>query len=192
MSARLVRVDEVAAQPWRNGRGLTRELLAGPSAEDWRWRISVADIERDSAFSLFAGVRRWFVPIEGAGVELVIDGQARIGRPGDEPLEFDGAAHTTCRLLAGPTRDLNLMLRGASGGMRRIVDDEAWSPTGTVSGLFAAATGLCLADTSEIVVAAGTLAWWNAAPARLRFTVSAGPHASPGWWLFATPNRLLP
>ena len=41
----------------------------------------------------------------------------------DAPLAFDGAAPTGCRLIDGPTRDLNLMLRGVGGqprgGIRR-------------------------------------------------------------------------
>ena len=44
MKATLVRVDDVAPVPWRNGGGLTRELLAWPAAQDWAIRISVADI----------------------------------------------------------------------------------------------------------------------------------------------------
>jgi environmental stress-induced protein Ves len=192
MSVRLIRLDDASTQPWRNGGGVTRELLAGPGTEDWRWRISVADIERDGPFSSFPGVRRWFVPIEGVGVELVIDGQAHVARLGDEPLAFDGAAPTTCRLLGGPTRDLNLMLRGADGGMRRVVDDEDWSPASAECGLFTAEAGVCRDGSSADAVPAGSLVWWAAAPTSLRFTASAGSRATPGWWLFTTPSEGRP
>ena len=65
-----VRLADCPPQPWRNGGGVTRELLAWPQAADWRLRVSVADIERDGPFSPFPGVDRWFAVIEGDGVEL--------------------------------------------------------------------------------------------------------------------------
>mgnify|MGYP000415291841 CR=1 FL=1 len=57
----VVAVERMAPQPWRNGGGFTRELLAWPSADDWQLRISVAEIARDGAFSvssLAAGVQK--------------------------------------------------------------------------------------------------------------------------------------
>ena len=67
---RIVHIDDVRAQPWKNGGGLTRELLAWPSRDAWSVRVSVADIERDGPFSPFPGVERWFTVLEGAGVVL--------------------------------------------------------------------------------------------------------------------------
>ena len=46
---------------------MTRELLAEP-APNWRWRISVADIQGSGAFSAYPGVSRWFAVVQGAGV----------------------------------------------------------------------------------------------------------------------------
>ena len=63
----VVALMSAAPQPWRNGGGVTRELLAGRT-EDWSVRLSVADIERDGPFSAFAGVDRWFAVLSGAGV----------------------------------------------------------------------------------------------------------------------------
>ena len=60
MSWNAVRLDQVTAQPWRNGGGLTRELLAWPGGEDWRLRLSVAQVTQDGPFSQFGGVQRWF------------------------------------------------------------------------------------------------------------------------------------
>jgi environmental stress-induced protein Ves len=49
--------------PWKNGGGVTRELLAWPGGGDWQVRISVAEIEADGPFSSFpgsiAGSRCW-------------------------------------------------------------------------------------------------------------------------------------
>lgn len=124
-----VRAADVPPQPWRNGGGRTRELLAWPPGPGWRIRISLADIDADGPFSAFAGVRRWFAVIEGAGVVLSFSGDdARRLTTADEPLGFDGAAAPGCRLVDGPTRDLNLMLRdGTRGVMARAANGQPWA-----------------------------------------------------------------
>lgn len=126
MSLHRVRFDEVPRVPWRNGGGVTRELLAWPRADDWAVRISVADITRDGPFSAFAGVARWFAVLTGEGV--------RLGEPAaevtadDDALRFDGADAPACALRGGPTRDLNLMLRAdrVRGEMVRVDGEHAW------------------------------------------------------------------
>lgn len=183
MTGRLVRVDEIAAQPWRNGGGLTRELFAWPSAQDWIVRVSVAEVTADGPFSRFAGTQRWFAVLDGVGVELTIDGDAReLGR-GDAPACFSGDAATACRLLDGPTRDLNLMLRGARGEMVSVTNATPWRPRAAQCGLFAAVPGLIAADGREQQLPAGALLWFAPAPAVLSF---AAEHAGPlptGFWL---------
>ncbi len=119
MSWRTVHLSDVAATPWRNGGGLTHEMVAWPSLAVWDWRISVAQVAKDGPFSSFDGVTRWFAVLQGAGVDLAVR------TPGDTddavvahrltqespPLCFDGAATTDCRLVDGPTLDFNLMVR---------------------------------------------------------------------------------
>lgn len=120
MSWRTVRLADMAPQRWKNGGGLTRELLAWPSAADWRVRLSVADITADGPFSAFEGVQRWFAVLEGDGVRLSVDGVATELRAGSPAFGFAGAASTGCKLLGGPTRDFNLMLRSATGRLQRV------------------------------------------------------------------------
>ena len=43
MQPLIVRTADVAARPWKNGGGTTRELLARPAGDDWQVRVSVAD-----------------------------------------------------------------------------------------------------------------------------------------------------
>ena len=126
MSLNLVELANVTPTPWRNGGGATRELLAWPSAERWALRLSVAQIERDGPFSSFHGIERWFAVIDGAGVELRFGSADRIRRvgPADEVLRFDGGIAPACRLLDGPTQDLNLMLARGRGGLQRLLPGE--------------------------------------------------------------------
>jgi uncharacterized protein len=155
--ASLVLLDEVAPQPWRNGGGVTRELLAWPSAADWQLRLSVADIERDGPFSGFPGVQRWFCVLEGDGVSLSVDGVVHRLQPGSAPLSFSGEAHTHATLTGNATRDLNLMLRGRQGGLLPVVSGQPWLPPGAPWGLFTM-------DGGQLSLASGRAACATATP----------------------------
>lgn len=106
--------------PWRNGGGVTRELLAWPGADDWRVRMSVAEVAQDGPFSRFDGVHRWFAVLAGAGVRLRTDRVVHDLTERSAPFAFDGGVATECQLIAGATQDFNLMLRGATGRMVRV------------------------------------------------------------------------
>ena len=129
MTLQIVRFEDVKPQPWRNGGGVTRELLAWPNADNWVMRLSVADIERDGPFSAFVGIDRWFAVLTGSGVRLGASQRAVV--EGDAPVYFDGAAAPACTLIDGPTRDLNLMIRRdtAVGWIKRVASGVAWEPS---------------------------------------------------------------
>ena len=187
-------VEQVPPSAWRNGGAVTRELLVWPAADDWRLRISVADIARDGPFSAYAGVRRWFVPIGGAGVELGFGGATRRLRLSDAPLAFDGVAAPDCRLLGGPVRDLNLMCRGGSGGMAVAFAAQPWrAPAGAAAGLFARVGGRWRWGGQHGALPALSLLWFDVAPAGEGVlepddrAASADPPA--GWWLHYLPDE---
>lgn len=189
MTPRAIALDAVRPQPWRNGGGITRELLAWPTSDDWNVRLSVADIEADGPFSALPGVVRWFAVVEGAGVDLdFATGSRRITRA-DPPLRFDGGLAPVCRLVDGPTRDLNLMLRNAGGAMALAIDHRPWSPAGLACGLFAAVDGVCHADARRERVPARTLLWYDAPPPVLRFAADNDTGAPVGWWLQWSTRR---
>ena len=195
MTHRLITCAQTVPQPWRNGGGLTRELLAWPPGDAWRLRISVASIAADGAFSVFAGVQRWLVVLQGAGVELTIDGAVHPLRLADLPLTFAGDASTHCRLLDGPTQDLNLMLRGLAGQLQIALPGLVWHPVqsaAAMAGLFSAVAGVCWAGDKAIPLPAQALLWFDAAPPRLRFVPSppleGAAGAATGWWISAQPG----
>ena len=107
----VVRLEDISATPWRNGGGVTRELAAWPQANDWTWRMSVAEVGQSGAFSSFEGVDRWFAVLAGDGVQLVVDKHPQRLTALDAPFFFDGAASTDCQLIDGATQDFNLMVQ---------------------------------------------------------------------------------
>jgi len=188
MTVRTIRVDEVAPQRWRNGGGFTRELLAWPSVDAWRVRVSVAHVETDGPFSSFPAVERWFAVLDGNGVELTVGGTAHRWTAGCLPLHFSGEAPAVCRLINGSTRDLNLMLRGMRGGMFRVDAGQPWRPRAAQCGLFAARAGNCI-GAAQFGVPARSLLWFDEAPASLTFLPGDADAAAVGWWLAATPQE---
>jgi environmental stress-induced protein Ves len=102
---------------WKNDGGWTTEIArsADDSATGFRWRVSIAEIESDGPFSSFPGITRDLLLLEGNGMELDIDDEPprRLARR-FERAHFEGEARVACRLLAGPTRDFNVMARRES------------------------------------------------------------------------------
>jgi hypothetical protein len=88
-----------------------------------------------------------------------------------------------CRLVDGPTRDLNLMLRDSDGAMLPATDHRPWSPAGTACGLFSTVVGVCYADAHRERVPAHALLWYEVAPPVLRFAADVDTGAPVGWWL---------
>ncbi len=193
---RVVLVADVAPQPWRNGGGRTRELLRWPadvSGDDaWQVRISIADITADGPFSAFPGVLRWFAAIDGAGVVLGLPDGDRVVRTGDPPLRFDGAAAPACRLIDGPTRDLNLMCRGGLGWMQPVQLGVPWAEPVRLRALLTMAAGVWHGDGDPIELPAGALLWQaadDAAVAAWRFDPIVAASADRGaWWLGHAPE----
>ena len=161
MSWNSVRLDEVTAAPWRNGGGVTRELLAWPEAGEWRVRMSVAEVAGDGPFSCFDGAQRWFAVLAGAGVRLRLQGATHELTQRSAPFEFDGAIATECELLAGATQDFNLMLRGVTGRMSRLDGVHAFGcNAGELVAIYSGPNrALAAFGSEEVEIGPQTLAW---------------------------------
>ena len=122
-----VLLHQVPATPWRNGGGRTHELLAWPTLDAWQLRISVAVIDCDGAFSAYPGVARCFAVLAGAGVRLHFAQSVQSLEVGSPVLQFDGADAPGCKLIDGPTQDLNLMCPHSAGQAdMAAADDQHW------------------------------------------------------------------
>jgi uncharacterized protein len=188
MSVTCVRASEVAPQPWRNGGGTTRELLCWPDADGWSARVSLAEIARDGPFSAYPGIARWFAVIEGAGVVLGFDRATHWLEADDEPFRFDGAAAPSCQLIDGPTRDLNLMLRGGQGLMCNVVGGADWRARFHLRGLFTTGAGRWRSQDDERRLAANTLLWSDRHAGDEAWRFEPDDAATRGWWLGFTPE----
>jgi environmental stress-induced protein Ves len=115
----LIRGAELVASPWKNGGGVTREVAAFPAdagLDTFVWRVSVADVAQAGPFSRFAGIDRTLVLLSGAGMLLdeAQSGEAVATHALTQAFDtarFAGEAHIDARLVDGPTRDFNLMVR---------------------------------------------------------------------------------
>jgi len=118
--------------PWKNGGGSTTEIAIGPQDagfEDFDWRVSLATIEKDGAFSLFPGVDRTLALVEGHGMLLEIDGEPTLVTDSEPVVAFDGSSVVTAKLSRGGSTDFNVMTRSErcyhTFGRRRLTGDSA-------------------------------------------------------------------
>ena len=114
MKARVIRSDDLVRVPWKNGGGTTAEVASFPEGsgfDTFGWRISMADVATDGPFSVFPGIDRTLIVVEGDGIEVDVEGIAYRLDAASPKLSFSGDDMTTGRLLSGPIRDLNIMTR---------------------------------------------------------------------------------
>ena len=105
----IVRPSRWVTQPWRNGGGITHEVLREGPADAFTLRISVADVAQAGPFSRFPGIERWITLLEGKGFTLH---RGEVSRQIDTPFapfRFSGGDDIECTLVEGPVRDLNVM-----------------------------------------------------------------------------------
>jgi environmental stress-induced protein Ves len=110
----IIRPDQWRGMQWRNGRGFTHEVLVvgrGQSPDpEFLWRVSVATISADGPFSTYPGYDRTITLLDGAGMTLDISERGRVVIDEQHhPFSFSGDWHVQAALLAGPTRDLNII-----------------------------------------------------------------------------------
>jgi len=132
-SHRLLSPRDFRRMPWKNGGGRTAEIAAWarePGAGGFAGRVSIAEIERDGPFSTFPGVDRAFVLLDGAGVVLTQGGVDVEVVARHEPVCFAGDAASSCRLVDGPARAFNLMVRRGDVHGDVLVADGAPAVTG--------------------------------------------------------------
>jgi environmental stress-induced protein Ves len=155
------------AQPWKNGGGVTREILClpqGSSLSRFDWRVSIAHIASGGPFSVFAGIDRVITLLEGPGVHLRSHDGAidhRLDTP-LVPFAFPGDAHVQADLLGAGCHDFNVMTRRHVCTARVRVLREATPLPRSREGLFMAVHGRWeLQGETPVRLGAGEGLWWH-------------------------------
>jgi environmental stress-induced protein Ves len=124
---RILRSADYRAIPWKNGRGVARQIAASPpdaGYESLDWQVSRPTIERDTPFSKLAGLDRQFMLVSGNGLTLRVRSvedrvgfERRIDSP-FEPFAFRGDWDVDCALAGGAVEVLNVMTRRGRAAAR--------------------------------------------------------------------------
>jgi environmental stress-induced protein Ves len=117
---RIVAPAGFRGQPWKNGGGVTHEVIRWPDSEAYEVRVSLADDRVPGPFSQFPGYRRWSFLAGTAPIVLHLAGGARELVALGDHIEVAGDVAIRCTLPAGPTRLLNFLVReGAAAQIGR-------------------------------------------------------------------------
>jgi environmental stress-induced protein Ves len=97
--------------PWANGRGTSFEIASDRNeSEEWTWRLAMAPVNEDGAFSRIECVNRFLAVVQGNGMLLSVDRKKLQCQP-MQVVRFRGDAITDAVLTDGPITDINLMIR---------------------------------------------------------------------------------
>ena len=185
MSATRFALADIVPTPWKNGGGATREIAcwpAGTGLDSFDWRISVATIAADGAFSVFAGIDRSITLLSGDGVLLHGEhGTHRLDQP-LVPFAFAGETPIRATLLGGASEDFNVMTRrGRCRADVKVWRQAAdWPSEPPHAALLLAVQGdwrCALAGDAPTLLTPGSGLWWSPAAARPAISVQPQPRA---------------
>ena len=108
---RILAPDAFRTQPWKNGGGVTHEIVRWPEGDAYDIRVSLAEDRAPGPFSRFPGYRRWSFLAAGAPIALDVAGVVHELMALGDHIEVNGDVAIDCALPAGPTRLLNVLVR---------------------------------------------------------------------------------
>lgn len=185
-------LNALAATPWKNGGGTTREIVRWPEGstlEDFEWRVSVATLAAPGPFSELPGVDRQIMLLSGDGARLQSPdgGIDHALQQRWQVWDFTGETALSASLYGGESSDFNLMLRrGHWQGRMQVVHGAQQA------GL--APAGLCMVlagrwRCGEQVLTAGQGLWWPRAEEVLAIAPEAVDGAEPALaWITLAPT----
>ncbi len=107
-AVRIVRPENVLTMPWKNGGGITHEILKREHAGQLLWRLSIAEVASDGPFSVFSGMQRLLTVIEGEGLDLQTP-DATIAARLLQPVGFSGDTPMISTRLSTLVKDFNVI-----------------------------------------------------------------------------------
>jgi len=94
---------------WKNGGGVTQEICRYPKEETFHWRLSMAMVNQDGAFSFFEGYQRIISILNGEGIYLLQDKKEKKLIKEQDVFTFSGDQAIHCQLVNGSVTDFNLI-----------------------------------------------------------------------------------
>jgi environmental stress-induced protein Ves len=110
---RIIPPTEFKTMPWKNGGGITHEILKEERDGKLLWRFSIAEVKSDGPFSLFPGLARILTVIEGDGLVLQAPNHALHALP-FSPVAFSGDLPISSKRISGDARDFNVIFDAGS------------------------------------------------------------------------------
>jgi len=113
MKFTLLTPNDYRSVPWKNGRGVTHEIIREPQEEGppFHWLISMTEIKESGPFPNLPEYRRIISTLEGRGMRLTVDGRESETLLKYQPFIFEGESLVESELLDGPVSDFNLIYR---------------------------------------------------------------------------------
>jgi len=112
MIFQIIKRETCPVVKWKNGAGWTTNLLAYPPAagiDNFDWRVSLAKLEFKATYSVFAGIDRIQILLNGRGLRLKCEGETHALQP-HQSLAFSGDALLQAE-PDGCCEALNIMVR---------------------------------------------------------------------------------
>jgi environmental stress-induced protein Ves len=100
--------------------GSTTELVSSPAGADFSsrqflWRVSIATVGKDGAFTRFENIQRILMVLKG-GIHLTHEGEYDCALLAFEQDKLSGNFQTFAKIKQGGATNLNLMLKEGSAG----------------------------------------------------------------------------
>ncbi len=118
MKTTLLKPENYARSPWKNGGGVLTDIAdayrADAPARDWEsllWRFGSTPIVTPGPFSYLPGMDRLQMVVSGRGLVLKAPGQEFDEREPFRTVRFTGELEIVTELEAGPVEVVNLMAR---------------------------------------------------------------------------------
>ena len=157
---------KLAATPWKNGGGSTREIACWPPSSalgDFGWRVSIASITEAGPFSVFQDVDRHIMLLDGDGVRLQTD-DGRIDHhliTPFVPFAFSGDEAINCTLAGGTSKDFNVMTRRGQWQAELLVLNTATDLPVASHGVLLALRGRWLVGADQLLLEPEDGLYWT-------------------------------
>jgi len=102
--------NEYTSMPWKNGKGITREVAKSCGDNGLIWRLSLAYMTKNGHFSNFPNLSRILTVTIGFGVSLIdTSTNAKVLAPLHKPTLFSGDQSIEAQLINGPIQNFNVI-----------------------------------------------------------------------------------